>query len=120
MKLYLLLLSILLLGCCGLLDMHTICEQTSDPALRDRCMSSLALSDRNITKCGEVKNLTTKEYCMMKIAIITLDEAECEHMETSLTDQCKKVVGRIKINNSLACAGIADNETAEVCRIRVG
>jgi len=120
MKLGILFLFILLFGCCGVMDMHSLCEQTSDPNVRDRCMSSLALSDRNITKCGEVKNVTMREYCIMRVAIIKLDESECAHMETSLVNQCRQVVERIKINNTYACLGISDNDTAEVCRIRVG
>lgn len=120
MKLHVLLLSFLLLGCCGLMDMRSICKQASDPNLRDKCMSSLALSDRNVTECGEVMNLTARDYCMMKIAIMTLDTSKCAQIQTSLVDKCTMVVERIQQNNSFACAGIADNDTLEVCRIRRG
>jgi len=116
MKLHVLFLSALLLGCCGLMDMHDICGQASDPNVRDKCMSSLALSDRNVTECGEVSNATTREYCVMKVAIITLDTSKCAQIQTSLMDLCTKVVERIQQNNSFACAGIADNDTLDVCR----
>ena len=117
MRLHIILLSLFLLGC---LDKRSLCEQTSDPNVRDRCMSSLALSDMNTTECGNVKNATAREYCIMKIAIFNLDESQCASMQTSLVNQCRQVVERIKINNTYACLGISDNDTAEVCRIRVG
>ncbi|MCX6776832.1 MAG: hypothetical protein NTY73_02600 [Candidatus Micrarchaeota archaeon] len=120
MKLQVLFLSALLLGCCGLMDMHYICGQASDPNVKDKCMSSLALSDRNVTECGEVGNATMREYCIMRVAIVTLDASKCVQMQTSLVDQCANVVERIQQNNSFACVGIADNETMEVCRIRAG
>ncbi|MCX6775268.1 MAG: hypothetical protein NT130_00230 [Candidatus Micrarchaeota archaeon] len=120
MKLHVLFLSALLLGCCGLMDMHNICRQASDPDVKDKCMSSLALSDRNIAECGEVSNATMREYCIMRVAIITLDTSKCAQIQTSLMDQCTKVVERIRQNNSFACAGIADKDTLEVCRIRAG
>ena len=121
MKLHVLFLSALLLGCCGLMDMHNICGQASDPHLRDKCMSSLALSDKNVTECGQITNSTMGDYCIMKIAIITLDTSKCEQMETArLRQQCGNVILLIQQNNSLACAGIADNETTEVCSIRSG
>ena len=120
MKLHVLFLSALLLGCCGLMDMHSICKQTSDPQLRDNCMSSLALSDTNATMCMEVANVTMSEYCMMRVAIKTLDASNCAQMQTPLADQCAKVVELIRQNNSFACVGIADNYTKELCRIRAG
>jgi hypothetical protein len=113
MKLRVLFLSILLLGC---LD----CKQAPDAELRDKCFSSLALRSGDAKACNDVQNLTTRSYCVMRIALTKLDEQECANIETSLRAQCEQVVKGVKQNNSLVCMLVKDNVTADICRMRVG
>lgn len=115
----LLVLFVLLSGCCGMLDMRTMCSQSPNLDLRDRCFSTLAFRESNSQMCGEVQNATARDYCVMKIAISELNESECYNIQSNLREECERVVVGVKGNNSLICNLIKDNETAEVCWIRV-
>ncbi len=117
MNFKILLLSILLLGCFNLTDMRTMCEHSLDAGVKDSCFSTLALRDSNTTTCGEVQNATLREYCVMRVAISTLSESDCA-AETSLREQCVHVVMGLKVNDSLVCRLIQDNDTADLCRMR--
>ncbi|NYZ75875.1 hypothetical protein H0N98_01320 [Candidatus Micrarchaeota archaeon] len=116
MKFKLLFLSVLLLGCLGL-DMRSVCGQSPNPDLKDKCFSSLALRDANSTECKEVQNETMRDYCVMRIAISRLSEADCSDA-TSLREQCVHVVLGLRANSSLVCNLIQDNDTADLCRMR--
>jgi len=118
MKLPVLLLSMLLLGCCGLWDIHAACEQSPNMQLRDKCFSTLALHDDNPELCKEIQNLTARDYCIMNIAIAEMNESICASIASDL--KCEQVVMGVQQNNSLVCGMIKDNETAELCRLRVG
>lgn len=111
------LVSLMLLGCMGM-DIRSMCQNSPDTAVRDNCFSTLALRDSNTTTCGEVQNATLREYCVMRVAISDLSETDCKD-ETSLRDQCVQVVMGLKDNASLVCRLIQDNDTADLCRMRV-
>jgi hypothetical protein len=110
-------LCLLMLGCVGM-DMRTMCEQSSDANLKDRCLSALALRDSNTALCKEIENATASDYCIMRIAIARLSEADCND-STSLKEQCVRVVAGLRANSSLVCRLIEDNDTAELCVMRV-
>jgi hypothetical protein len=121
MKLRILLLSILLFGCCGLWNMQAACEQSLNPQVKDRCFSVLALNQDDTGLCNKVENLTARDYCVMKIAIADANESKCATIENnSRRDICEKVSVGVGQKNSLACGYIKeDDETAELCRLRV-
>ena len=118
MKIRILLLSMLLLGCCGLWDMRSACEHAANQDLKDRCFSVLALNDDDTELCKQVQNLTARDYCIMRIAIADADESKCAGLGEDL--KCKQVIMGVQQNNSFVCGLIKDNETAELCRLRVG
>jgi len=118
MNVHILLLSMLLLGCCGLWNMRSACEHAANQELRDRCFSVLALNDDDTELCKEVQNLTARDYCIMKIAIADANDSKCAGLGEDL--KCKQIITGVKQNNSLVCGLIKDNETAELCRLRVG
>ncbi|NYZ79072.1 hypothetical protein H0N99_02895 [Candidatus Micrarchaeota archaeon] len=118
MNFKILFLCILLLGCSGLYDMRSACQNALDAGVKDRCFSALAMRDESTTECNDVQNATMREYCMMRIAIVHLSESDCGSMET-LRDQCVHVVAGLKQNASLVCRLIEDNDTADLCRMRV-
>lgn len=111
------LLSLMLLGCMGV-NMRFMCENSPEPSTRDTCFSALALRDGNTTTCGEIQNASMREYCVMRIAISSLSESDCGN-ETYLRDQCVQVVMGLRDNDSLVCRLIQDNDTADLCRMRV-
>jgi|SRR5271157_5391765 len=111
-------LCVLLLGCFGLSDMRSACQNSLDPAVKDSCFSVLAMRDENTTECNEVQNATARDYCIMRIAIEQLSESDCGSMAT-LKGQCMQVVAGLKVNASLVCNLIEDNDTADICRLRV-
>jgi hypothetical protein len=78
----------------------------------------LALRDSNTTLCREIQNATTGDYCVMRIAIARLSEADCNDT-ISLKEQCVHVVMGLRANTSLVCNLIEDNDTAQLCRMRV-
>lgn len=118
MNVHILLLSMLLLGCCGLWNMRSACEHAANQELRDRCFSVLALNDDDTELCKQVQNLTARDYCIMKIAIADANESKCANISADL--KCNQVVQGVQNNISLVCGWIKDNETAELCRLRVG
>jgi hypothetical protein len=118
MNFKILFLCILLLGCFGLFDMRSACQNALDPHVKDSCFSVLAMRDENITECNDVRNATGRDYCVMKIAILQLSESDCGSMG-GLKGQCMQVVAGLKDNVSLVCNLIKDNDTADICRIRV-
>jgi hypothetical protein len=117
MKLQILPLSILMLGCIGM-DIRSVCQNSLDLGVRDKCFSVVAFNDDNITECGAVQNSTIRDYCVMKIAIADLSLDDCSSM-TSLKDQCTHVVMGLQENNSLVCRLIQDNDTEGICMMRV-
>jgi len=119
MKFHILFISMLLLGCFGIMDMPYMCKNAADADLRDRCFSTLALRDANAEMCKEVQDPTARDYCVMRIAISKLDELECSHIESSLKEKCEHVVQGLRQNNSWVCVLVKDNLTAELCRMRV-
>jgi hypothetical protein len=117
MNFRILFLSILMLGCFGL-DMRYMCEHSADADVADKCFSTLALNDDNTTTCMQVQNASMREYCVMRIAISTLNESDCKDMQT-LRDQCVHVVMGLRVNDSLVCMLVQDSDTADLCRMRV-
>lgn len=115
MKFCILLLSMLLLGCCGLVDMRTICSSYPDAGLRDSCFSSLAIKDADSSMCKEIQNSSERDYCFMRLAILKLNNSECAPVGMDLQAQCGRVVEGVKQNNSIVCKEIKDNITAELC-----
>ena len=117
MNFKILLLSILMLGCVGF-DMRSMCEQSPNADLRDKCLSAYALRDSNTTLCREIQNVTAGDYCVMRIAIARLSETDCNDT-ILLKEQCVHVVMGLRANTSLVCNLIEDNDTAQLCRMRV-
>jgi hypothetical protein len=98
--------------------MRSACQNALDPGVKDKCFSVVALNDENTTECNDVQNATTRDYCIMNIAIEQLSESDCGGMAT-LKSQCMQVVAGLQDNTSLVCNLIQDNDTADLCRLRV-
>jgi hypothetical protein len=118
MNFKILFLCILLLGCFGLFDMRSACQNALDAGVKDRCFSVVAMNDENTTECNDVQNATMRDYCIMRIAIVQLSGSDCGSMGT-LKGQCVHVVAGLEQNASLVCRLIEDNDTADICRMRV-
>ncbi|MEM3555506.1 MAG: hypothetical protein QXF56_02210 [Candidatus Micrarchaeia archaeon] len=101
------------------MSIESMCEQSLDLEVKDRCFSALAFQHSNSLLCNRIQNSTARDYCVMRIALLELNESECSNIHSELEGQCRNVVIGVRQNNSLVCMWIKDNETAEICRLRV-